>query len=159
MTIFGIDPGYDRLGWAIVQAVGSGQKVVDIVDYGCIQTRKSAKLSQRYLFAAKELEAVIKKHQPSVLAIESLFFSKNQKTALQVSEMRGVVLVTCLKSGLEIFEYAPNTIKLAVTGNGHADKKAMEKMLRLELGLAKEKIIDDAVDAIGIAYTYFLSEY
>jgi crossover junction endodeoxyribonuclease RuvC len=150
-VILGIDPGYDRIGWAVGSKLNSK---LEILDLGCIQTNKKDDLFSRYQALEKELSEIIDRYTPNELAIETLFFSKNKKTALQVSEARGVIISSCVKNSLEIFEYYPNQIKLVVTGNGQADKQAVEKMVRLQLKLPREKIIDDAIDAIAIVLTH-----
>lgn len=152
-TIIGIDPGYDRLGWAIGEIK---QKKFQISQYGCIQTNKKEALFKRYQYLQKELQKIVKQYKPQVAAIESLFFQNNQKTALKVSESRGIVIATFINSKLEIVEYTPLQIKETVTGYGRADKNAVNKMLRMQLALPQEKIIDDAMDAIGVAFTHYL---
>jgi crossover junction endodeoxyribonuclease RuvC len=147
----GIDPGYDRIGWSIGHGLGSKPK---IIDFGCIQTSKTESLFDRYQFIEKHLQKIIEQYNPHDLAIETLFFSKNKKTALQVSEARGVILSCCTRNNLNIFEYYPNQIKLTVTGNGQANKTAIEKMVRLQLDIPQKKIVDDAIDAIGIVLTH-----
>ena len=147
----GIDPGYDRIGWAIGRGLGSKPA---IIDFGCIQTDKKDHLFDRYQAIENQLQKIIKQYQPHDLAIETLFFSKNKKTALQVSEARGVILSCCTRNNLSISEYYPNQIKLTVTGNGQANKVAVEKMIRLQLDIPNQKIIDDAIDAIGIVLTH-----
>lgn len=149
--ILGIDPGYDRVGWAVGR--GTGPQPI-ILCFGCIQTPQKISLSQRYQLIDHQLSEVISIHQPQELAIETLYYSKNKKTALQVSEARGVILSCATRHHLHIFEYAPNQIKLAVTGYGHADKKAVEKMVRLQLTISEEKIIDDVIDALAIVLTH-----
>jgi crossover junction endodeoxyribonuclease RuvC len=150
-VILGIDPGYDRVGWA----VGSkqGQQWLSI-NYGLIQTDKTTPLTERYRTLAAQLTVIIKTHQPTVAVIESLFFFKNQKTALKVSEARGVIIKTCLGAGLKIAEFTPLQIKQAVTGYGRADKTSMEKMIRLQLKLTTSKIGDDVIDALAAMLTY-----
>ena len=151
LIVLGIDPGYDRIGWAIGKGLGSKP---EIIDFGCIQTNKKEEIFDRYQFIENKLQKIIEQYQPQELAIETLFFSKNKKTALQVSEARGVILSCCTRNKLNIFEYFPNQIKLAVTGNGQATKAAMEKMIHLQLDIPRKKIIDDAIDAIGIVLTH-----
>lgn len=150
--ILSIDPGYDRLGWAVAKLKNPGKKIM-LLDYDCIQTNKKNDIFTRYKQIILELKKIIKKYQPNELAIETLFFSKNTKTALKVSEARGLIIGLCLQSGLEIYEYHPMQIKQAVTGFGKADKKAIDKMVRLQLNLGKTKIIDDAMDALAIVLT------
>lgn len=146
-----IDPGYDRLGWA----VGSiAKRNITQIAYGCIQTDKKLALLQRYTQIIEELSNIIKKHNPSELAIEDLFFSKNTKTAMKVSETRGIIIGSCLQKGIRVFEYKPNQIKLAVTGSGRANKKAVDKMVRLQLHIQPNKIIDDTIDALATLITH-----
>lgn len=151
MIILGLDPGYDRLGWAI------GEKIKNKwqnLHYACIQTNKNESLLKRYSQLDTELQKIILKHKPDHAAIETLFFSKNRKTALTVSESRGVVLSCLIRNNLEIYEYHPGQIKQTITGYGKADKKAVEKMVRMELSLSTKPIIDDAIDALGIMITH-----
>ncbi|MFZ5376981.1 MAG: crossover junction endodeoxyribonuclease RuvC [Patescibacteria group bacterium] len=149
-VVLAIDPGYDRLGWAVGQKKDNKIKVQA---YGLIQTDKKMILLERYRFLINQLENIIGQYQPSELAIETVFFSTNKKTALQVSETRGVIIATALRKGMRVFEYMPNQVKLTVTGYGKADKKAVEKMVRLELAI-KEKMIDDTLDALAILITH-----
>lgn len=151
LIILGIDPGYDRLGWAV--GATNGQHWTQL-HYGCIETPKQTALFDRYKLLQEELSQIISQYQPEVAVIESLFFFKNQKTALKVSEARGVILSTCFTAGLQLHEFTPLQIKQAVTGYGRADKKSLEKMVRLQLNLPKEKIIDDAIDALAVMMTY-----
>lgn len=143
--IVGIDPGYDRVGIAIGQKNDSTWQVLA---HTCIQTDKKAHLFKRYAQIAKELEALIIKYQVTEAGIESLFWFKNQSTALDVSEARGVIIATLLHHQIKIAEYTPLQIKQSLTGYGRADKKAVEKMVKMELAL-EGKIIDDAIDALA----------
>lgn len=152
-TILGIDPGFDRVGWAIGEIIDSKFK---ILDFNCIQTNRKDNLTARYQQIDRELSQIIKKFRPTQLAIETVLFSVNKKTAMRVAESKGLITQICLSNNLKIFEYNPNQIKLAVTGNGRADKKSMAKMLELELKLKINKQLDDALDAIAIVYTHRL---
>lgn len=154
MKILGIDPGYDRIGWGIVNL--SDNRAVKLLEYGCIQTNKNSSTMQRYSQVVKAMSELLTAYQPDEAALESIFFSKNQKTAMQVSEARGVIISALLPYLMPIAEYTPNQVKLTVTGSGSADKKAVEKMVRLQLKLTEPKIIDDAIDAIAIAFTHSL---
>lgn len=149
--ILGIDPGYGRLGWAIGQKNGAAW---DQVELGCIETSKSQNLFERYVVLETELQKVINQFKPQVAAIETLFFSKNRKTAMEVSESRGVVLACLIRNKLKISQYAPNQIKQTVTGYGQADKKAVEKMIRMEFNLRNKNILDDAIDALAVVLTH-----
>lgn len=152
--ILGIDPGFDRLGWAIGMKPEAKSQEPKILSYGCITTDKKASLFTRYEQIIHDLDELVAKYQPTVLAIEQLFFSKNTKTAMDVSETRGVIIGHLLANGVHVFEYHPNSIKLAVTGNGKADKVAVEKMVRLQLDLKQNKIIDDTIDALAVLITH-----
>ena len=149
----GIDPGYDRLGWAIAS---QDHKQWSMVKCGCIQTDKNHDLFSRYQQLSSELQLVIQEYQPTEAAIESLFFFKNKKTALKVSESRGVVINVLLQHQLAITEYTPLQIKEAVTGYGRADKRAVKKMLCHEFGKFAESINDDALDALGVILTHYI---
>lgn len=154
MTLLGIDPGYDRLGWAVGTLTGAklGQ-----IQFGTIQTNPKATLFERYGVIDQELTKILKEFQPCEAALESLFFNKNVTTAIHVSEARGVVMSCLFRHKVNFFEYTPSQIKVAVTGNGRADKTAVERMLRLQLGLKNEKVLDDAMDAVGALLTHAVS--
>ena len=146
-TIFmGIDPGFDRMGWAV--GLWSGQKWQQL-DYGCLITDPKATIFERYQQLQKDLGELVTEFKPQVAGVETLFFSTNRTTALRVSEARGVIIAELLRAGVQIEELHPNQIKLAVTGNGHADKTAVAKMVRLGLQLGEQAIIDDAMDALA----------
>jgi len=149
--ILAIDPGFDRVGWAVGK---SERGQISVLAYGCIQTSPRQTLFIRYQQIIQELEQLIRQHQPTELAIESLFFFKNQKTVMPVSEARGVIIGCCLKANLAVFEYTPLQIKQAVTGYGRADKKQVAKMMRLQLKLDDRPIIDDAMDALATLLTH-----
>ena len=150
--VLGIDPGYDRVGWAI--GAHNQQRKVVISAFGCIQTSKKDTVFARYKTIQKKLSEILEKYQPTVLAIESVFFSKNKTTAIRVSEAKGVIIASCLPSISKIIEYTPPEIKLAVTGNGAASKTAITKMVQLQTGIQVGREIDDTVDAIAIVITH-----
>lgn len=153
-TILGIDPGYDRVGWAI----GKKQNgIFTCIALGCIQTDKNETIFERYQKIQTDLFEIIQYFKPKTLAIETLYFSKNKKTAMRVSEARGIIIGACLEQKLEVFEYDPVEIKLAVTGNGKADKQAVEKMVKLQIGETVNTFIDDAIDAVATALTHAVS--
>lgn len=147
MISLGIDPGTRRIGYGIIEKeyaetrfIAAG--ILDIESDDDIPALQEAK---------NGVDRLIKKYQPDVIAIEKLFFAKNQKTALAVAQARGVILLAAAESGIPIKEFTPNEIKLGVTGYGNADKKAILKMVRLILGKHDLKVIDDASDALAIA--------
>ena len=158
MMIIGIDPGFDRIGWSVGQALRDNQ--LRLLSFGLIETKKTDTLWQRYSQIDDELTALAHEYHIQEAALESLFFFKNQKTVIRVAEARGVILSALLRAKVEIFEYSPPQIKMAVAGFGRADKKAMEKMVRLQLHLDKilpnksDKIIDDTYDAMAVLLTH-----
>lgn len=150
-TIIGIDPGYDRLGWSI----GTLENTFTLIKAGCIQTNKKNDIFTRYQTIVSELSKIVATHHPTEAAIETLYFSKNTTTALRVSEARGVLISVLLAANCKVFEYNPVEIKQAVTGNGAANKQAVEKMVRMQTKLeTKNKLIDDAIDAIAVGITH-----
>lgn len=152
-TILGIDPGYDRLGWAIAVPY---QRTIQLLAAGCIQTNARQTHTQRYLQLQTELSSLLEQYQPTVAAIETLFFSKNTTTALRVSEARGVVIGELIRNQVTIFDYNPMRMKQVVTGTGSADKAAVAKMLKLQVKLPSNKLIDDTLDAVGLCLTHAL---
>lgn len=154
--ILGIDPGYDRIGWAIGKT--NDTHSLSILGLGCIQTSRKLTLAQRYVSLAQELATVLDRFQPQILAIESLFFARNRTTALAVSEARGVILYTCAARNMAIFEYTPAQVKQAATGSGRADKTELKKMLQRELHLPLSRVLDDAVDALALVLTHNLHQ-
>jgi len=150
-VILGLDPGYARLGWGVVVARGSECRMVE---YGCIETHKGEELPQRLAIINEELEKIITKHNPTDIAIEELFFSKNVKTGLQVAHARGVIFLRAVHHCGQIFQYKPNQVKQATTGVGNADKKQIQEMVKRILNLDKIPKPDDAADALAVAITH-----
>lgn len=151
--IIGIDPGYDRVGYAIGTKIKSASKF-HCLTLGCIQTDKALTIFQRYQAIQKQLEKLLLQYRPTQLAIETLFFSKNKTTALRVSEARGVIIAVCLQHDIDVYEYSPIAAKLAVTGSGSANKKAVEKMVRMQVDSDIGTHLDDTLDAVAIALTH-----
>lgn len=155
MKILGIDPGTGRLGWAVLETQSLKVKSKNyntpkLISCGLIETPANTKLDKRLKIIFEELGSVIKKYNPDELAIEELFFVKNVKTAISVSHARGVAMLTSSLKNLEIYEYKPNVIKLAIAGYGHASKDQIVKMLKLHLKGCSIKQ-DDTADAIAVA--------
>lgn len=148
--ILGIDPGYARAGWSILEKSGQNLK---LAKYGCIETPKGMEHAERLKFLNSELEKIIKKYKPEILAIEDLFFFKNLKTAIKVAEARGVILMTAFNNKLIIKEYTPLQIKQALVGYGRADKNQIQQMVKMILRLKDVPKPDDAADAVAVAIT------
>lgn len=150
MRLLGVDPGYDRLGVAIVERENNKDS---LLFSDCLTSEKKSDFSKRLLVVGEKLEKIIKKYQPNSLALESLFFSKNRKTALAVAETRGVIRYLASQNNLEVAEYSPATIKLTITGYGQADKQQVALMVEKLLSLKKAIKHDDEYDAIAVALT------
>ena len=148
MRIIGIDPGTARTGYAIIEIHGRNSNVLDL---GCITTKKTATQAEKLLEIACNIEELIEKWHPDQAAIERLFFSQNVTTAVTVAQARGVILETIARRGIIHAEYLPREIKLSVCGTGAADKKSVQKMVQIICNLKAKPQIDDAADAIAVA--------
>ena len=150
MRIVGVDPGYDRLGVAIVEHDKSREQ---LVFSDCLGSDKKTVFSERLFALGEQLEQVIRQYQPEALAIETLFFAKNKKTAGAVAETRGLILYLAGKHGLPVIECSPGTVKLTTTGYGRADKNQISAALERLIKIEKEIKYDDEYDAIAVALT------
>ncbi|MEK7149208.1 MAG: crossover junction endodeoxyribonuclease RuvC [Patescibacteria group bacterium] len=148
IVILGIDPGFARLGFAVVRKKDG---IVSLLEAGTVETR-TGDLHEKRLFSIHEaIERVAKQWHPDILSIEKIFFASNQKTAIPVAEARGIVLLTAARHGITVYEYAPPEMKRSVTGSGSADKKAVQKIIQITFKLADMPKLDDTTDAIGLA--------
>ena len=154
MIVLGIDPGTAIVGWGVVDT-GPRHDVQNArcVAYDCVLTDKGMRDSQRLVAVYNGLRQVIAQYKPDLASVEKLFFSKNQTTAMTVSQARGVILLSLEEAGVPIVEYNPMEVKLALTGYGLADKKQMQQMTKLLLRLPGIPKPDDAADALAIALT------
>lgn len=152
-VILGIDPGFDRIGVAVLHKE-------EVLFSTCIVTDRKLTHSKRLLQIGEGIRKIINKWGPDNLAIESLFFNQSVTNAMKVSEARGVIIYEAEQAGLEIFEYSPQAIKIAVTGYGKADKKQMEIMVRklVTLPAKSAKKLDDEIDAIALCITHLASQ-
>jgi crossover junction endodeoxyribonuclease RuvC len=151
MRILGIDPGTGILGFGVIEAV---KGKVQLVDGGVIRTPVKEDDAVRLQTIFDELTDIIAATNPTVMSVEKLFFAQNVTTAMTVAQARGVVLLCGKQAGMEIYEYTPLQIKMAITGYGRADKKQMQEMVRVILGLESVPKPDDAADAIAAALTH-----
>ncbi len=147
MIVLGIDPGTRRVGYGVVEHTPRGIKLIGA---GLLKITSSENLDALGEIRTGVAELIGKFH-PELLAIEKLFFMKNQKTGIQVAEARGVIIAAATHQGLVMREFSPNEIKLGITGYGLADKKSVQKMVRLILGEPELDLIDDASDALAVA--------
>lgn len=148
LIILGIDPGYAIVGYGVIEYLNNHFKVVE---YGAITTEAHTEFPQRLLHIYTELQEIIKRNKPEAMAIEKLFFNTNAKTAIDVAQARGVILLGAKESGLGIFEYTPLQVKQSVVGYGRAEKKQVQEMTRIMLGLEKVPKPDDTADALAMA--------
>lgn len=152
VRILGIDPGFDRLGVCVLDKEGNKESLVFST---CITTSKKDSFEKRLVAIGKELEDILKKYTPNELAIETLFFTNNQKTIITVAEVRGICIYLSYKNNVELFEYSPPQIKLAIAGHGKASKEdialMVPKILKQPLLIGT---LDDEIDAIAIALTH-----
>lgn len=156
MKILAIDPGYERLGIAVLEK----QKGKDILLYSeCFQTDKKETHAKRLFLIYTKLKEIIEEYSINTCAIETLFFSTNVKTALKVAELRGVILILSEIYNLKLQEYSPQAIKLGVTGYGKSDKTAVIKMIPLLIKIDKKIKFDDEFDAIAVGITCLNSNH
>jgi crossover junction endodeoxyribonuclease RuvC len=154
MRIIAVDPGYDRLGIAILEKKDKEK----VIFSECFETSKNDLFENRLFAVGTRFLDLIEMYKPDAVVIEGLFFSKNAKTALKVSEVRGVLIFQAVKSELKVYEFTPNQIKTAVTGYGLAKKNdvyfMVSKILKDDSLINKR---DDEIDAIAVGLTYFAS--
>lgn len=148
MRILGIDPGYAILGWGVIEMKGNHFKVVD---YGAVTTDAKMEMPDRLKILYNSLMDIIVQYEPEVASIEELFFNTNAKTAILVGQARGVAVLACANSGLEIEEYTPLQIKQALVGYGRAEKKQVQLMVKTILNLKEIPKPDDTADALAAA--------
>ena len=146
MRILGIDPGTNRIGYGLVEKKDGALKLVDC---GLLEIPK--KDNGKFLILANEIEKIIKKFKPDMASIEKIYFSKNQKTAIEVAQARGIIILLLLKNDIPFIEYGPSEIKQRITGYGLNDKKAVAKMVSKFLNVSTADMIDDVTDALAIA--------
>lgn len=148
MRILGIDPGYAILGWGVIDMKGNHFKVID---YGAVTTDSKMEMPDRLKVLYNSLMDIIVRYEPDVASIEELFFNTNAKTAILVGQARGVAVLACANSGLEIDEYTPLQIKQALVGYGRAEKKQVQLMVKTILNLKEVPKPDDTADALAAA--------
>jgi crossover junction endodeoxyribonuclease RuvC len=148
VIVLGIDPGTAALGYGIVE---SSRGRLRELDHGCLVTSADTSLPDRLLAIHSLVDELIAVHEPALLAIERLFFSKNAQTAFGVGQARGVVLLAAAQHQVPVVEATPNEVKSAVAGYGAADKEQVQRMVQLVLDMAELPRPDDAADALAVA--------
>tara|TARA_B100001989_G_C24460871_1_gene424071 strand:- start:271 stop:750 length:480 start_codon:yes stop_codon:yes gene_type:complete len=150
MRVISVDPGYDRIGVAIME-LADGKEC--LVFSECIETNKNQPLNERLVFLGDRFKQLIMEHKPDTLAIETIFFNKNVKTAIGVAEARGILLYIAQTNNCAVHEFGPQEIKIAVTGYGKSDKGAVLDMVKRLVPDAPDKALDDEYDAIAVGIT------
>lgn len=150
MRVIAIDPGYDRLGVAIMENTSG---VETLVYSACIESSRADTLSDRLVTVGEEFARLLALYQPDALGIETLFFNKNIKTAIGVAQARGVLLYLAKQAGCTVYEFGPQEIKSAVTGYGKSDKQGVIDMIIRLVKNAPTKALDDEYDAIAVGVT------
>lgn len=148
MYILGIDPGFGRLGYGIIEYRNNKYRTVE---YGCITTPAKERLSLRLKKIEDDLKEVISRYKIDAAAVETLYFNTNITTGIQVAEARGVILCTLESAQIEVNEYTPLQVKQALVGYGRADKKQIMAMVKEMLKLENMPKLDDTTDALAIA--------
>lgn len=147
MIVLGIDPGTTRIGYGVIQ---SNRNHIECIAYGTLG-QPGIDGVENYKHVERELALLIEKYKPAVAGIEKLFFFKNQKTVMSVSEMRGILILTIAKAGIPIQEFTPLQVKQQISAYGRAQKDQVQKMVQMLLKLQKPVKPDDAADALAIA--------
>lgn len=147
MVILGIDPGTATTGYGVIRR----SKTLKCLDYGVIRTSPSSSAPERLKILSDELNKLIKKYEPGVLSVENIYFFKNLKTALPVSQAKGVILLAAARQNIPVKELTPLQIKMGVVGYGRAEKKQVQRMIQRLLNLAEIPKPDDAADALAVA--------
>ncbi len=148
MRILGIDPGYAIMGYGVVDLKGNR---FSVCGYGAVTTEAKEEMPSRLKQLYFELMQILEEYRPDVVSIEELFFNKNTKTALMVGQARGVAILACANSGIEIFEYTPLQIKQGLVGYGRAEKIQVQQMVKTLLNLSEIPKPDDVADALAAA--------
>ncbi len=148
--ILGIDPGFGKMGFGCIEV---DRGVCRAKDFGVITTKPKEALPNRLKQLAEDLRELVRIGKPTSIAVETLYFKQNVTTGIRVAEARGIVLLVAAEQGIPVVEVFPNQVKKALTGDGHAGKPAMQKMVKILLGLSRIPKPDDAADALAIAIT------
>ena len=161
MRVLAFDPGFERLGIAMVErnpsTALSTSRQEELLYSDCIRTKATLPFAERLAILGKEVEQLIKKWEPDCTALENLYFENNAKTAMNVSAVRGMLLYISAKNGLMAYEYTPLQVKVATTGYGKSDKRAMALMVQKLVKITNKKMLDDELDAIAVGLTCLAS--
>jgi len=167
MIILGVDPGSVITGYAIIkkQAGQNIKSCLKVIDFGCIITDKFATTGERLKKIHGEMTKLIAKHKPNTMSVETLFFFKNLKTVMPVSQTKGVILLAAAEKKLPVCEFTPLQVKMTIAGYGRAEKKQVQKMIEKTVDVSnfdfkeKNRKKDDAFDALGLAICAAIKAY
>jgi len=148
LRILGIDPGYAIVGWGVVDYE---KNKFHVVDYGAITTEAGTPFPERLNIIYEDMKYILQRTNPEAMSMEKLFFQNNAKTAIDVAQARGVLMLAARQCGVDVFEYTPLQVKQGVTGYGLAEKKQIQEMTKTILGLEKIPKPDDTADALAMA--------
>jgi len=150
MKVLALDPGYDRLGIAVLEHAEGKESLLFST---CIETTRTDTLPERLLVIGNAIDEALRTHTPDAVALETLFFNKNIKTALGVAQVRGIIIFLAKQAGCAVYEFGPQEIKIAVTGYGKSDKSGVIDMVKRLIHNAPKKAHDDEYDAIAVGIT------
>jgi len=156
VIILGIDPGLANTGYGLIRYE---KKKIELIDYGCVLTYKKDTFSLRIKKIYYKIKELIEKYNPHEVAIEEIFFNKNVRSAITVSKVHGMVAITVALMGLELYEYTPLQIKQATVGNGRAEKRQVQSMVKILLNLSEIPQPDHAADALAAAICHVHTKY
>ena len=163
MIILGVDPGSVVVGYSILRK--NKDRSLEVIDFGCIITDKFFTTGERLKKIHKDIESLIKKYKPEIISVETLFFFKNFKTVMPVSQTKGVILLAAAQKKIPVFEFTPLQMKMAIAGYGRAEKKQVQEMIKKTVDISSfdlkknHRKKDDAFDAIGVAICAALKSY
>jgi crossover junction endodeoxyribonuclease RuvC len=148
VIILGIDPGYGTIGYGVIEKLNGK---IRAIDYGVITTPKEKPIAERLEMIYDAMNHIIDKFKPDEIALEELFFNTNITTGIKVAQARGVLVLSAIKSCGKLFEYTPLQVKMALTGEGRAEKRQVQYMVKMLLKLSTVPRPDDAADALAVA--------
>lgn len=163
MIILGVDPGSVITGYAIIKK--NKDRCLEVIDFGCIITDKFSTTGERLKKIHKEITKLIEKHKPDIMSVETLFFFKNFKTVMPVSQTKGVILLAAAEKKLRVCEFTPLQMKMTIAGYGRAEKKQIKEMIKKTISIdgfdlkKNNRKKDDAFDALGVAICASLKTY
>lgn len=158
MVILGIDPGLATTGYGVIKKnpISKSENILTCLDFGLIETTPLTERPERLKILNNHLSKLIKKHKPSIMVMENIYFFKNAKTAVPVSQAGGVIMLTAAKNNLPVFTFTPLQVKMAVTGFGRAQKIDVQAQIKKTLNLKELPKTDDVADALAVALTYII---